>query len=55
MDEVATEGENVQLKAGSIYPSRMEVGMTQRYAGKTGGGRWYKAAHEKALRSTATR
>jgi hypothetical protein len=29
MDEVATEGENVELKADSIYPTPMEVGMAQ--------------------------
>lgn len=25
MDEVPTEGENIGVKAGSIYPTRMEV------------------------------
>jgi hypothetical protein len=29
MDEVATEGENIELKAGSIYPTRLEVVMAQ--------------------------
>ena len=29
MDEVATEGENVELRAGSIYPTRIEVVMAQ--------------------------
>ena len=29
MDEVATEGENVELKAGSIYRTRIEVVMAQ--------------------------
>jgi hypothetical protein len=29
MDEVATEGENVEVKASSIYSTRMEVVMAQ--------------------------
>lgn len=29
MDEVATEGENVELKAGSIDPTQMEMVMAQ--------------------------
>lgn len=29
MDKVATEGETVELKAGLIYPTRMEVVMAQ--------------------------
>jgi hypothetical protein len=29
VEEVATEGENVELKAGSIYPTRMKVVMAQ--------------------------
>ena len=29
MDKVATEGETVELKAGSIYPTRMKGVMAQ--------------------------
>ena len=55
MDEVASEGENVQLKAGSIYPTRMEVVMAQGMRKKLVVDGGISQLDNKALRSTATR